>query len=202
MRYPSYFSSYTQPGWWNDWRTSVASMGCARNGILATLPRATRFIRERWGANGPPLDADQPRCSRNPSGDGALAESSHGIFLVVVHLENSNEFCHLEQVADARREMGQFDADRSVTRGSVQTHERSKPARIDVMNATQVKDDGMSFGNQLLDGVAKLGRFIAENNAAVAVQNHYIFDQTRTHSQLHRVPSRPVELAGAETAYP
>lgn len=109
----------------------------------------------------------------------------------VIDLEDRQQLGHLQQVPYPLGETGQLNRAASVARRGVQRHQRAQATAIDVINAAQVQNDLLAFRQQRFDGVAQFGRFLAKNDAAIAIYHRDVVHHAPMDFQLHGILLRP-----------
>src|SRR5262249_48601971 len=58
-----------------------------------------------------------------------------------MHIEDSQQLRHLQQIADALGQIRQLNRGPGIVRRRMQRHERAQPARIDIVDLTQVQNN-------------------------------------------------------------
>src|SRR6266700_6446441 len=123
---------------------------------------------------------------RSALGCGALAERLDRFFLAVINLEHREQFCDLQQVADALCQSGQLNGSAAVSRRDEQRDQRSQAAAINVGHIGQIQYDTATLRNQSSDSVPQLGGFFAKNDAPGAIRNYdSVVKGSNSNFQLH-----------------
>src|SRR5581483_999218 len=104
------------------------------------------------------------------------------------NLEDSDQLGDLEKIANPLREIGQFDRASGSMRGGEERNQGSQPAGIDVVDAAEIEDDTVVFGDQFPHRVAKHGRLFPEHHASMTVDDQNAVHGPSTDSELHRKP--------------
>jgi len=119
-------------------------------------------------------------------GDSRLAERLKGLFLTVVNIKNGEQFRDLQQVSYLPSQVGQLDAGASMSRRSIDFHQRSQSATIYVADGTQIDHNPLlARGYQVLHLLAQCCRFITEDNATAAFEDRNAFRCANIDFQLH-----------------
>ena len=75
------------------------------------------------------------------SGDGSLGERVDGFGFVRLHIENSHEFCHFEQIQDLADGVEQFQSDAVIPSGCQRADELPHPDGLSqAQSAFQIED--------------------------------------------------------------
>src|SRR5438128_256898 len=89
------------------------------------------------------------------SGGRPFAERLDCFLFVVVNLKHGDELRDLKQIAYTLCEVRQLDGSAGGVRRGEERDQGSQPARVDIVDAAEIKHDAVVFGDQLSYRVAE-----------------------------------------------
>jgi hypothetical protein len=117
-----------------------------------------------------------------------FAERICRLLLAVIYVEDRDQFCDLEQVADMPREIGELDRAPIIARRGIECDQRSQPAAIDIVNPGEIENQVSFLRDKLLHRVAQMGRFFTKDNAAGTIEDENPIDGSSTEPELQKGP--------------
>jgi len=115
-----------------------------------------------------------------------VVEGFYGVKFVVFDVEDGVELGDVEDVVDFLGEVEELEFAAGVADGGEAADEFSDAGAVDVVDAGEVEDDFfLAGGNKGADGVAQDADFIAQDNAALNVEDGDVRDFAGVDSQRH-----------------
>src|SRR5271170_3948048 len=106
-----------------------------------------------------------------------VVEGFYGGKFVVFNIEDGVELGDVEDVLDFLGEVEEFEFAAGVADGGEAADEFSHAGAVDVLDAGKVQDDFLfALGDEIVDGVAEVADFFAEDDASVDVEDGDVSD--------------------------
>src|SRR6185312_7862631 len=129
------------------------------------------------------------------------AERLKRAFFAVINIKHCKQFGNLQKIADALREICQFNGASAVAGARVKRHQRTQAAAVNVVDAAKVEDDLFVLRNQVPQRVPKVGGFLSKNNTPAAIHHQNSIHRPRTEFHLHKSSPRHESILNEPQAY-
>jgi hypothetical protein len=102
------------------------------------------------------------------------------------HVKHRQQLGHLQQIADAFRQVRELDGRSGIERRGVQRHQRSQPAGINVVDLAQIEHNALVIRIACFTCLPQQRRFFAKNNPAAALDHQNSVLPFARNFQLHK----------------
>lgn len=121
----------------------------------------------------------------------------HRVELVIFNIENGIELGDVEYVMHFLREIEQLEFAARISDCGKAADQFSDPGAVDVVHRRQVQDDFLlSLGDQATNRLAQLVDFVAQNNAALDVEDRDVSDFASFDLERHTACARASGAGG------